>query len=46
MRVTWLATNYQRSLRLIHTWLKRYSPLTSWPFTFALMILRPVITAA
>ena len=40
MRVTWLATACQRSPRLIQTSVKRYSPLTSWPFTFALMVLR------
>ena len=46
MRVTWLATASQRLQCLTQTSVKRYSPLTSWPFTFALMVLRPVMTAA
>ena len=46
MRVTWLTTACQLSPRLTHTSVKWYSPHTSWPFTSALMVLRPVITAA
>jgi hypothetical protein len=46
MRVAWFATATQRLLCLTRTSVKWYAPQTSCPFTFAFMVLRPVMTAA
>jgi hypothetical protein len=45
MRVTWLATARHSSPNLIHTSVKRNSLLMCCPFTRALIVLCPVITA-